>query len=151
MPTEIITGLWIGNTNDYNSNFIQNKNITSVITNLKQKNIKNIEFIYLPLNINYNKLNNEYINNLNGLFIDYIYDIIEYIHNKIINFKNVLICCKTCEQISPAIITIYLIKFGKIEPNKCIKYIKSKCGRAFPDEKSFFENAFYKLYNKYNN
>lgn len=121
MPNEILPGIWLGYDNDIkNKNFLIKKKINSIISTIKIKT--NLELIHLPLILN---------NNINNLFIDYIHDIILFIHKKYINYKNVLIYCKSGEQISPAVMLCFLIKYGKIIPNQAIDIIKSKSNKAF--------------------
>ena len=119
---EILPGIWLGCENDiYNKQLLINKNITSIISTVKIKT--KIELIHLPLNES----------NMNNLFLEYINDIILFIHKKNRNFKNILIYCKKGDQISPAIIACYLIKYGKILPTNAINIIKTKSNKAFSD------------------
>jgi hypothetical protein len=123
MPSEILPGIWIGYGSDiFNKKFLINKKINSIISTIKFKT--DLELIHLPLSED---------DKLNNLFIDYINDIILYIHQKNINYKNILIYCKSGEQISPSVMVCYLIKYGKILPIEAIKIIKSKCNKAFID------------------
>ena len=143
MPIEILPGIWLGYNNDlYNRFFLVNNKIESIISPIKFNNKTNIEFIHIPIN------ENESIK-LNNIFIDYIYDLVNYIHKKNRNYKNILIYCKSGEQLSPSIIACYLIKYGDILPDKAIQIIKTKSNKAFIDNCLLLQ-SLYKFYNKIN-
>ena len=142
MPNEILPGIWIGNGKDiYNNNFLINKNINCIISTVNKD--KDIELIYLPIEDKYE------------LFIEYIYDIVTFIHKKNIEYKNILIYCKTGKQISPAIICCYLIKYGKLSQEKAINTVKTKSNIAFVEScklkdqlNKFMKNILIKVYGK---
>lgn len=141
MPSEILPGIWLGYDNDiYNEKFINNKKIKGILSNVKLKKNINTEFIYIPIN-------NE--SQLNTLFIDYIYDFLLYIHKNYINYKNIMIYCKTGEQLSPGIMAAFLIKYAKITPNLAINIIKSKSNKAFVDNCTLIPSLI-NIYNKLN-
>jgi len=123
MPSEILPGIWLGSNNDiFNKKFLINKKIDCIISTINIKT--NLELIYLPLKEN---------NSLNNLFIEYINDIILFIHKKKINYKNILIYSKSGGQISPSILVCYLIKYGQILPQEAVNIIKSKSKKSFID------------------
>ena len=57
--------------------------------------------------------------------------ILYYLYTENIEIQNILIYCKKGNQISPAIIACYLIKYGKILPNNAVNIIKTKSNKAF--------------------
>ena len=141
MPSEILPGIWLGYDNDiYDEKFINNKRIKSVLSNVKLKKNINIEFIHIPI---YNQ------SQLTSLFLDYIYDFLLYIHKKYINYKNILIYCRTGEQLSPSIMAAFLIKYAKITPKLAIDIIKSKSSKAFVDNCILIPSLI-NIYNKLN-
>lgn len=142
MPCEILPGIWLSNRFDnFNNKFIRNKNINCVFSTKMIKT--NIEFIYIPFNLN----THDNINKLNNLFIEYIHDFITFINKKYRNFKNILIFCDSGNHIGPSIIAAYIIKFSNINPIKSIQYIKYKSKYAFIDTPIFIKSLNF-IYNK---
>ena len=142
MPCEILPGIWLSNKFDhFNNNFLKNKNINCIFSTKMIKT--NIEFIYIPFNLNTH--NN--INKLNNLFIEYIHDFLSFINKKYKNFKNILIYCDSGKHIGPSILAAYIIKFGNILPNRSIQYIKYKSKYAFLDDIIFIKSLNF-IYNK---
>tara|TARA_B110000037_G_scaffold211660_1_gene263467 strand:- start:2235 stop:2648 length:414 start_codon:yes stop_codon:yes gene_type:complete len=120
MPNEILPGIWIGYGNDINNEkFILQKNINCIISTVNIN--KNIEVIHIP------------IENNNKLFIEYIYDIVNFIYKKYINYKNILIYCKNGTQLSPSIVVCFLVKYCDIDIENAIKFIKTKSNKSFID------------------
>lgn len=118
MPNEILPGIWIGYGNDINNEkFILQKNINCIISTININ--KNIEVIHIP------------IENNNKLFIEYIYDIVNFIYKKYINYKNILIYCKNGTQLSPSIVVCFLVKYCDIDIENAIKFIKTKSNKSF--------------------
>lgn len=142
MPSEILPGIWLSNKFDnFNNNFIKNKNINCIFSTKMIKT--NIEFVYIPFNLNTH--NN--INKLNNLFIEYIHDFLTFINKKSKNFKNIIIYCDSGKYIGPSIVASYIIKFGKILPSKSIEYVKYKSKYAFIDDIIFMKSLNF-IYNK---
>ena len=142
MPCEILPGIWLSNKFDnFNNNFIKNKNINCIFSTKMIKT--NIEFVYIPFNLNTH--NN--INKLNNLFIEYIHDFLSFINKKSKNFKNIIIYCESGIHIGPSIIAAYIIKFGNVLPNKSIQYIKYKSKYAFINNIIFHKSLNF-IYNK---
>ncbi len=64
-------------------------------------------------------------------------NVLEQIHNKIINSQNVLVHCSMGVQRSCAVVGCYLIKYYNLTPNEAIKYIKTKRPIAFFGQVNF--------------
>ena len=114
MPTEIISGLWIGNINDiYNEEFY-NDNLINICINCTIDqgflDLPNIKKIRLSLSEEMDPNRDIYMlkENLNK--------ILEFIHNSI-EENNIFIYCYNGITISPLIIGLYMIKYGGISPN----------------------------------
>lgn len=153
MATEIIPGLWIGDKNSaHNIDFINEKKIRNIINcskNIKfsQYLNKNIEKIRIPVNDHPNKTYNIDNNHLYKHFNT----ITTFIHKKIQQQSNVLIHCREGVQRSPSIIVAYIMKYGKVNKNKAIYFVKSKREKCFiPDNNydmalTMFEKFLYNL------
>lgn len=119
---EVISGLWIGDIDImYNKKFIDDNKIQFIINcTIDQpfsNSIQNTQNIRIPLSTNiYNSL-----------------DILRHNKHKILNFidskleeGHILICCQDGTNISPFIISLYLINYGDIQKSEVRKIIQSK-------------------------
>lgn len=79
-------------------------------------------------------------------------NVLEVIHNHVINNQHVLVHCSMGAQRSCDIVACYLIKYYDLTPNDAIKYIKTKRPIAFLDKLIFIIqlSLFIKI-EKYNN
>lgn len=130
MTIEIISRLWIS---DYkvskNNDFLVNKNIKILINTTEDipfyKSLKDIDIKYyrLPINeqINYKKLNK----------------ILDIIYKNINNKKSVLIYCNSGLQLSPTLISFYLIKYANIDIVNIENIMKSKKKEIFTPDNNF--------------
>jgi len=118
---EIISGLWIGNVDMmYNKKFIEDNNITIIVsctTTYKSSEQPNIQNIRLPLSDNLYQ-NIDQLRLHKDKVLKFIDDSLED--------HTILISCYDGKTISPFIISLYLIKYGKIEKNKIKRIIQSK-------------------------
>lgn len=138
MPTEILTGLWIGNRKDaIRKQFLIDKQILCKINctkELPENNILGIEEIRIPVS-DTNKRKYERDNNQ---MYQYLFDITNFIYNKIHKGNNVLVYCYAGKQRSATIIAAFLIRYGKVSPNKAVEYIKTKSDKAFLSSINFY-------------
>ncbi len=119
--TEIISGLWISNIDMiYNKQFLKDNDIKIIINctvNYKFNNDSTIKNIRLPL------VENLYSN------IDILRNnkekILSYIDSNL-SENNILISCYDGKNISPFIISLYLIKYGGITKDNIKQIIRSK-------------------------
>ena len=65
-------------------------------------------------------------------------NILETIHNHIINNKNILVHCSMGAQRSCAVVACYLIKYYNLTSSEAIQYIKTKRPIAFFGQVNFY-------------
>jgi hypothetical protein len=123
MPTEILSGLWIGNVNDnYNEQFFKDNLITIVINCTIDQgflDIPNLKKIRLPLSADMDPNRDIYLLKENKE------KIISFIH-KNIEEENILVCCYNGLTISPLIVAIYMMEYGDISKDNIREIIRSK-------------------------
>ena len=123
MPTEIISGLWIGNINDiYNEEFY-NDNLINICINctidqgfLDLPNLKKIR-LSLSEEMDPNRDIHMLKENLNK--------ILEFIHNNM-EENNIFIYCYNGITISPLITALYMINYGNISKDNIRNILRSK-------------------------
>ena len=123
MPTELLSGLWIGSVNDiYNSEFYKDNNINTVINCTSDQgflNIDSINKVRIPLS---NKLD---MNSDIYALSQKMDSILEFIH-KSLEDKNIFIYCYNGISISPLIVALYMVKYGNISKDIIREVIRSK-------------------------
>ena len=123
MPTEIISGLWICDIKDAYNKEIYKDNLINIIINCtigyEYPDIPNIKKLRIPLSDNLDPNKDIYFlkNNIDK--------IINFIHEKI-EENNILIFCYDGISISPIIIAIYMVKYGKISLDNIREILRSK-------------------------
>jgi len=145
---EILPHFWI-NYYSKNNNFIKEKKISYIIHLSKNESFikKNyIEEIRIP--IDYNEKNN--LEEINNIMYQYLFDITDCIHQKILENNNILIIGYNTRQDIETIIVAYLIKYGKLNVNQAILFLKTKKTNSFEPRVNFFHalNRFYYELNK---
>ena len=123
MPTEIISGLWIGSINDsYNKEFYYDNKINIVINCTNDQaflNLDHLKKIRIPMS-NTPDINNDiYLLNQNKE------KILKFI-NESIEENNIFIYCYNGITISPLIVALYMVKYGKISTDIIKDILKSK-------------------------
>ena len=123
MPTEILSGLWIGSVNDvYNSEFYSDNNINIAInctTDVGFLNVDNLNKVRIPLSNSSNNQSDIYA------LSQKIDSILEFI-NKSLEEKNIFIYCYNGISISPLIVGLYMIKYGNISKDIIREVLRSK-------------------------
>ena len=121
MPTEILSGLWIGNVNDiYNKEFYLDNNINIVINCTKDQaflDLEGLKKIRIPLS---NNIQNDMY--LLSIKKD---DIVDFIH-KSLEEKNIFIYCHNGLTVSALIVALYMIKYGNISKDNIRAILRSK-------------------------
>ena len=121
MPTEILSGLWIGNVNDiYNKEFYLDNNINIVINCTKDQaflDIEGLKKIRIPLS-------NDIQNDIHLLSMKKD-DIVDFIH-KSLEEKNIFIYCHNGLTNSALIVALYMIKYGNISKDNIRAILRSK-------------------------
>ncbi len=123
MPTEILSGLWIGSVNDvYNSEFYSDNNINIAInctTDVGFLNVDTLNKVRIPLSNNSNNQSDIYA------LSQKIDSILEFIH-KSLEEKNIFIYCYNGISISPLIVGLYMVKYGNISKDIIREVLRSK-------------------------
>jgi len=120
---EILPSLWIGN-----------------YETLKHKDRLNIDYIinctkdlhFLGKSNNYKsdiKINLEKYEIIK--MYEYLIETTEFIYKKIMNNNSVLVVCQSGNQLSPTVITAFIIKYGRLNINTIIKSLRTKHKTAF--------------------
>ena len=78
-----------------------------------------------------------------------MFDVTDYIHEKIINNEKVMLLGQFGKQDIDVFVVAYLIRFGKINIQTSISFLKSKKKDIF-DPKCLFFFALNKFYNELN-
>ena len=120
MPTEIISGLWIGSINDaYSSDFYNDNNINIAINCTSDQGFLNrndIHKVRIPLS---NTNNSVY--ELTGK----IDKILDFIYESLLE-KNIFIYCYNGITVSPLIVGLFMIKYGNISKDLIRDILRSK-------------------------
>ena len=148
---EILPNFWI---NFFLGNYtlIKEKNITNIIHLSKNENfIKNIDTEQIRIPIDYD--DNSSLDQKNNIIYQHLFDVTDYIHDKINNNGRVLLLGSEDRQDIDVFITAYLIRYGKLNINTSISFLKSKKENIFIPKCFFFHslNKFYHEINKNNN
>jgi len=121
MPTEILSGLWIGDVNDiYNKEFYLDNNINIVINCTKDQaflDLDGIKKVRIPLSNNIQ--NDMYMLSMKKD------EIINFI-NKSLEEKNIFIYCHNGLTVSALIVALYMIKYGNISKDNIRAVLRSK-------------------------
>ena len=119
MPTEILSGLWIGSIDDLkHPSFFEDMEI-NIIVNLTDCDFrvqKKVSYINLPIS-SYN------IYSMNNM----IYKLVNNIHNNLKDgLNNIFIYCINGLTVSPLIVGVYMIKYGSVTKYDVPVILKSK-------------------------
>lgn len=130
MPTEILSGIWIGDVNDsFNKEFISDNLINIFINctlNYGYPNISDIKKLRIPLSNNLDpKRDIQLLYENSKKIIDYIKDISQE--------NNILIYCYDGLTISPIIVALYIVENGKISLDNIREILRSKNERICLD------------------
>jgi len=143
---EVLPHFWIGYyKNKLNLSIIKEKKIKNIIHISKnesflKKNI-NVEEIRIPIDYNDNNSYEEQ----NNIMYEQLFDITEYIHNKIMGNENILLLGYEFKQDLDTIIIAYYIRYGKLNIRDSIIFLKSKKENIF-EPKCLFYFALNKFY-----
>ena len=144
---EILPHFWIGNLKK-NIIFLKEKKIESIIHLSKNEpflKCRDIEQIRIPIEYTEDCTMDE----KNIILYQHLFDVTDFIHEKIITNKNILLLGYENKQDLDAIITAYFIRFGKLTIVESIRFLKSKKKYVF-DPKCIFFFALNKFYNQFN-
>jgi len=123
MPTEILSGLWIGDLNDmYNEEFYRDNLINIVINCTVSQDfldLPELRKLRIPLTPNMDPNNDIYMLNSNKQ------KIMDFMHSNI-EESNILICCYNGLTISPLIVALYMVEYGGISKDNIRDILRSK-------------------------
>lgn len=144
---EVLPHFWITFYNE-NLNIIRDKKINTIIHLSKFKEFikkDNIEELRIPIDYN----NEQSYEEQNNIMYQHLFDITNYIHDKIINNNNILLIGEIKKQDIDTIIIAYFIRYGKLNIANSIIFLKTKKDDIF-SPKCFFYAALNKFYNEIN-
>jgi len=144
---EVLPHFWI---NYYNENYyiIKEKKIKNIIHLSKyEPYIKKMDLDEIRIPLDYNE--DESMEKQNIIIYQHLYDVTDYIHNKIINNEKVMLLGKYGTQDLDVFVVAYLIRFAKVNIQSAILFLKSKKKNIF-DPKCLFYFALNKFYNELN-
>ena len=123
MPTEILSGLWIGDINDiYDEEFYKNNLINIVINCTIDQgflDLPNLKKIRISLSPEMDPNRDIYLLRSNKD------KILSFIH-KNIEEENIFVCCYNGLTISPLIVALYMIEYGGISKDNIREILRSK-------------------------
>ena len=123
MPTEILSGLWIGDINDiYNEEFYKDNLINIVINCTIDQgflDLPNLKKIRISLSPEMDPNRDIYLLRSNKD------KILSFIH-KNIEEENIFVCCYNGLTISPLIVALYMIEYGGISKDNIRDILRSK-------------------------
>lgn len=141
---EILPHFWIGYFKE-NYQIVKDKHIKYIIHLSKDEPYikkKDVEEIRIPIDYN----DNYTLEETNNILYQQLFDITDYIHEKIMNNENILLLGYETKQEIDAIIIAYFMRFGKINIQDSIIFLKSKKKDIF-NPKCLYYHALNKFYN----
>jgi hypothetical protein len=150
---EVLPHLWINYYNNNNHILIKDKKIKNIIHISKKESYifqNKIEIEEIRIPFDYHENNN--YEEQNNIVYEHLFDITEYINNKINNNCNILIIGHENKQDIEIIIISYLIRYGKLNIRDSILFFKSKKENIFEPKCLFYYalNRFYENCSKFN-
>jgi hypothetical protein len=145
---EILPHFWI-NFFTGNNKLANEKKITNIIYLSKTEHfMKNIEIEQIRIPIDYN--DKDSLEEKNNIIYQHLFDVTDYINDKINNNGKVLLLGKESCQDLDIFIIAYLIRYGKLNVNTSISFLKSKRENIFIPKCYFYYclNKFYEEINK---
>ena len=141
---EVLPHFWIAFYKE-NMSIIKTKKIKNIIHLSKYEPfIKKNDIDEIRISIDYE--DNQSLEIQNNIMYQHLYDITDYIHDKIINNSNILLLGYNNKQDIDTIVIAYLIKYGKLTIRDALICYKSKKENIF-DNKCMFYPALNKFYN----
>lgn len=144
---EILPHFWISYYKE-NYNIIKEKKIKNVIHLSKYEPfIKKMDLDEIRIPIDYD--DEESFEQQNIIIYQHLYDVTDYIHEKIMNNEKVMLLGQCEKQDLDVFVVAYLIRFGKINIQTSTLFLKSKKKDIF-EPKCLFYFALNKFYNELN-
>ncbi len=129
--TEIIPNLWLGDEQGpTDRQFIEKCNIKFIIN--CSKDLAENKFGIENIRINVDDRPSVSHSEDNEIMYESLESCVDYIHKCIVsNGKSVLVHCKAGKQRSASVIAAYIMKFGEVDIDKAVYYIRTKRPIAF--------------------
>ena len=144
---EVLPHFWITYYKE-NYNIIKEKKIKNIIHLSKYEPfIKKMDLDEIRIPIDYD--DEESMEKQNIIIYQHLFDVTDYIHEKIINNEKVMLLGQFGKQDIDVFVVAYLIRFGKINIQTSISFLKSKKKDIF-NPKCLFFFALNKFYNELN-
>jgi hypothetical protein len=144
---EILPHIWICYYGE-NIHFIKEKKIKNIIHLSKKENyIKKIDIEQITINIDYNE--NTSYEEMNIIMYQHLFDITDYIHEKILKNESVLLMGFENKQDIDTLLIAYFIRYGKLTIYNSITFLRSKKENIF-QPKCLFYSSLNKFYNELN-
>ena len=144
---EILPYFWINNFSN-NYKLVTEKKITNVINLSKTENfIKNMDIEQIRIPIDYS--DDHSLEEKNNIIYQHLFDVTDYIHDKLNNNGKILLLGKEDNQDIDVFIIAYLIRYGKLNVNTSISYLKTKRKDIFIP-KCYFYHSLNKFYDEIN-
>ena len=142
---EIIPHFWISYFKE-NYNIIKEKKIKNIIHLSKDEPfIKKLDLDEIRIPIDYDDIESMEIQN--NIIYQHLYDVTDYIHEKIINNQKIMLLGCNGKQDVDVFVIAYLIRYGKINVQCAISFLKTKKKDIFYPKCLFF-HALNKFYNE---
>ena len=138
----------------YNESYVhllKEKKIRNIIHISKKELFTKIEYVEeIRIPIDYNE--NDSIEHMNNILYQQLFDITEYIHNKLLTNQKILLIGYDYKQDIDNLIIAYLIRYGKLTVKDSILFLRSKKKDIFSPKILFYDslNKFYEHLNKNN-
>ena len=120
---ELLSGIWIADSNILNSKKFMDDNQITIILNCTQlfdfPDISSIQKIRLPFS------NNKNSDTDLSLLRENKTKILQFIHDNIDN-HNILICCYDGKSISPFIVALYIAEYSKVDKKSIYNILLTK-------------------------
>lgn len=143
---EILPNLWISYYDDNNIIHLIKKNKIKSIVHLSNKHdfFKKKDCDEIRADIDYTEEDTLEIKN--NILYRCLFNITDYIHEKIIDTEKVLLIGNSNKQDLDSIVIAYLVRFGKLTIYDSIQFLKTKKDSIF-EPKCYFFSALNKFYN----
>jgi protein-tyrosine phosphatase len=146
---EILPRFWISYYNDSYVYLLKEKKIRNILHISKKESftkMEDLEEIRIP--IDYNE--HDSIDHMNNILYQQLFDITEYIHDKLLTNQKILLIGYDDKQDIDNLIIAYLIRYGKLTVKDAILFLRSKKNNIFVPKILFYDslNKFYEQLNR---
>lgn len=134
--TEIIPGLWLGDDKSFcNKKFIERAGIRFIINCSKDLDENGFGIETIRINVD-DRPSVSHMED-NEIMSEALDSTVEYIHKCLMTNKGVLVHCRAGKQRSACVVAAYLMKYGEVDIDKAVYYIRTKRLVAFQPSVNF--------------